>query len=205
MFYLKTTNVLVSWPYIYYKGCAGGRRCAICICTYLLWTCACITIMYSIQSNTFQGILITDGSSSYAVFIYNCSNMEWGGSVINWYQSETHYAVYYASGLSNSNRAVCGYQTTIFTTLVYRIDKSKFHQFLLSPTLIVCLYHSLCISLLCNLHLNSYSYSVHVSSSSACRYKIVLESTCMLRVSTSLPHTRWYSLYQYRMSLPLVT
>ena len=104
----------------------GGGARYVYACTYLLRICACITmIMYSIQSNTFQGILITDGSSSYAVFIYNCSNMERGGGSIGWYQSKTHYAHYYASFQDNSNRAVCGYQTAIFTSLVYRINKSE--------------------------------------------------------------------------------
>ena len=82
-----------------------------------------IIIMYSIQSitNTFQGILISDGSSSYAVFIYDCSNMEWGGGVIGWQQSTTQYASYTESGLRSSNRAVCGFQTSSYTTLVYKI------------------------------------------------------------------------------------
>ena len=84
-----------------------------------------ILIVYSIQSttNTFQGILISDGSSSYAVFIYDCSNMEWGGGVIGWQQSTTQYGSYYASGQTSSNSAVCGLQTSSFTTFVYRIGE----------------------------------------------------------------------------------
>ena len=81
--------------------------------------------MYSIQSttNTFQGILISDGTSSYAVFIYDCSNMEWGGGVIGWQQSTTQYGSHSASGQISANSAVCGFQTSTFTTLVYRIGE----------------------------------------------------------------------------------
>ena len=32
----------------------------------------------SLQTNTFQGILITDGTKSYAVHTYVCGEMEWG-------------------------------------------------------------------------------------------------------------------------------
>ena len=83
--------------------------------------------MYSIQSttNTFQGILISDGSSSYAVFIYDCSNMEWGGGVIGWQQSTTQYASHDNSDDRDSNETVCRYQTSSFTTLVYRVDSGK--------------------------------------------------------------------------------
>ena len=83
-----------------------------------------IITVYSMQSisNTFQGILISNGTSSYAVFIYDCTNMEWGGGVIGWQQSTTQYASHSNSGLISSNEAVCGFQTISFTSLVYRIE-----------------------------------------------------------------------------------
>ena len=103
-----------------------------------MYVCTCIIIyldmykyyydvMYSIQSttNTFQGILISDGYSSYAVFTYDCSNMEWGGGVIGWQQSTTQYASHDNSDDRDSNEAVCRYQTSSFTTLVYRVDSGK--------------------------------------------------------------------------------
>ena len=82
-------------------------------------------IIYSIQSttNTFQGIVISDGSSSYAVFIYNCTNMEWGGGVIGWQQSTLQYASHYASGQSSANSAVCGFQTSLLGSLLYKIGE----------------------------------------------------------------------------------
>ena len=98
-----------------------------CIIIYLDMYKYYYDVMYSIQSttNTFQGILISDGSSSYAVFIYDCSNMEWGGGVIGWQQSTTQYASHDNSDDRDSNEAVCRYQTSSFTTLVYRVDSGK--------------------------------------------------------------------------------
>ena len=84
-----------------------------------------ILITYSIQSttNTFQGILISDGYSSYAVFIYNCSNMEWRGGVIGWQQSTLQYGSHFASGQSSANIDVCGFQTSLLRSLVYKIGE----------------------------------------------------------------------------------
>ena len=49
------------------------------------YTCAttifdlCIHVVYSfVQNNTFQAILITNGTKSYAVYTYKCGEMQWG-------------------------------------------------------------------------------------------------------------------------------
>ena len=51
--------------------------------------------------------------------------MEWGGGVIGWQQSTTQYASHDNSDDRDSNEAVCRYQTSSFTTLVYRVDSGK--------------------------------------------------------------------------------
>ena len=51
--------------------------------------------------------------------------MEWGGGVIGWQQSTTQYASHDASDDSDSNEAVCEYQTSSFTMLVYRIASGE--------------------------------------------------------------------------------
>ena len=137
MHVLYTYCVMTLSEFIYF----GNKKYYVqCVCMYMnldmkaVYSCKYYYNYYNdncfFQSttNTFQGILITDGSSSYAVFIYNCSNMEWGGGVIGWQQSTTQYASYYASGQSSSNTAVCVSQTTSFTTLVYRVysDQSPY-------------------------------------------------------------------------------
>ena len=71
-------------------------------------------------TNTFQGILITDGSSSYAVFIYECGGMEWGGGVIGWQQSLSEFNSHSLSGDSNSNDIGCLYSSS-YSAVVFRI------------------------------------------------------------------------------------
>ena len=39
----------------------------------------CFVIL--LQENSFQAILITDGTHSYSIFTYDCSRTEWGSSV----------------------------------------------------------------------------------------------------------------------------
>ena len=98
------------------------------------FTCVCINIQHIIIANmscscissqsftnTFQGILITDGYSSYAVFIYECGGMEWGGGEIGWQASYSTYKSHYLSGLSNSDDIGCLYSSS-YSALVYRLE-----------------------------------------------------------------------------------
>ena len=75
-------------------------------------------------TNTFQGILITNGCSSYAVFIYVCGSMEWGGGVIGWQESLSQYNSHYLSGESDSNDTGCLYSNT-YSAVVFKIDNGK--------------------------------------------------------------------------------
>ena len=80
-------------------------------------------------TNTFQGILITDGWNSYAVFIYECGGMEWGGGTIGWQDSSSNnasnYMSHYLSGRSNSYDIGCLYSSS-YSAVVFRLY-SKFH------------------------------------------------------------------------------
>ena len=71
-------------------------------------------------TNTFQAILITDGTDSYAVFIYECGGMEWGGGVIGWQDSSSNYVSHYLSGRSNSNNIGCLYSSS-YSAVVYKL------------------------------------------------------------------------------------
>ena len=75
-------------------------------------------------TNTFQGVLITNGVSSYAVFIYDCGSMKWGGGVIGWQASLSQYNSHYLSGESNSNDIGCLYSTT-YSAVVFKINDGK--------------------------------------------------------------------------------
>ena len=72
-------------------------------------------------TNTFQAILITDGTDSYAVFIYECGGMEWSGGVIGWQDSSFNYASHYLSGHSDSNDIGCLYSSS-YSAVVFRLE-----------------------------------------------------------------------------------
>ena len=73
-------------------------------------------------NNTFQGILITDGTDSYAVFIYECGGMEWGGGVIGWQASPSHYASHSRSADSQNSNIGCLYSSS-YSAVVYKLSK----------------------------------------------------------------------------------
>ena len=74
-------------------------------------------------TNRFQGVLITDGLNSYAVFIYNCDDMGWSGSAkIGWQANSVLYDSHYLSGTPNASDVAClNAPTTSSSTLVYRL------------------------------------------------------------------------------------
>ena len=75
-----------------------------------------------ISTNTFQAILITSYlKHSYAVFIYKCGGMNWGGGEIGWRASFLEHYSHYLSGDSNSNDIGCLYSST-YSAIVYRIS-----------------------------------------------------------------------------------
>ena len=48
-------------------------------------------IVFQLQSiiSSFQAVLATDGQVSYAVFIYECGSMNWGGATIGWADTDS--------------------------------------------------------------------------------------------------------------------
>ena len=92
------------------------------------------TDMYcNLQSttNTFQGILITDGTYSYAVFIYECGGMEWGGGEIGWRDGSSKQVSHPLSGSSNSNDIGCLYSET-YSAIVYRLHCKCLYYYIYS-------------------------------------------------------------------------
>ena len=75
-------------------------------------------------TNTFQGILITGAPSSYAVFVYKCGGMGWGGGVIGWQAYFSQYNSHYLSGKNNSNDIGCLYSST-YSAVVFKITDGK--------------------------------------------------------------------------------
>ena len=75
-------------------------------------------------TSTFQAVLITDGSDSYAVFIYECGGMEWSRATIGWADSSSLYEKHSLSGLSTSSNIGCT-NSNFYSILAYRLDNSK--------------------------------------------------------------------------------
>ena len=75
-----------------------------------------------IPTNTFQGIIITNHITTYAVFIYECGGMGWGGGVIGWQVSDSYYAVHSLSGEPDSNDIGCLYYSN-YSAVVFRISR----------------------------------------------------------------------------------
>ena len=72
-------------------------------------------------TSNFQCVLITDGSTSYAVFIYECNGMGWSGATIGWAASSSLYEEHPLSGSSSSSLIGCRYSST-YSAVVYRLD-----------------------------------------------------------------------------------
>ena len=53
----------------------------IAMCTYFCYTSACkySDLSLLLQTNTYQAIVITDHEMSYAIFTYNCGQLQWAG------------------------------------------------------------------------------------------------------------------------------
>ena len=80
------------------------------------FTVVCIsTSFHQSTTSTFQTVLITDGSSSYAVFIYECGGMEWGGATIGW--SETHDSIRETHSLSGRDSSDIGCTNSVIYSL----------------------------------------------------------------------------------------
>lgn len=69
--------------------------------------------------STFQGILITNRTSSYT--IYECVGMEWGGGTIGWQASTSEHGLHSLSGDPDSNDVGCMYSTN-YSAVVFRLE-----------------------------------------------------------------------------------
>ena len=66
---------------------------------------------YSQQNNTVQGLLITDGEKTYAVFTYKCGTLNWAGNaVIGFNAGGDYFTNHPLSGLTTSNLVACIHQ-----------------------------------------------------------------------------------------------
>ena len=83
-------------------------------------------VIFILQTNTFQGIIITDGMLSYAVFVYQCDLLQWSGlnnrhAVIG-YNMNGQFMNHPLSGIPQVSDVDCmNSPGTSWSTLVYQI------------------------------------------------------------------------------------
>ena len=75
-----------------------------------------------LATSTFQAVLITNGSSSYTVFTYECGEMEWGGATIGWAYSNSVYQRHSLSKSIYSDDIGCRYSSSS-SIIVYKLGK----------------------------------------------------------------------------------
>jgi len=76
------------------------------------------------QTNTFQAVLITDGSTSYTVFTYQCGSMQWGTSSvgIGFRADSSYYRNHPLSRMANSNDIAClNSPANVWSNVVYKL------------------------------------------------------------------------------------
>ena len=81
-------------------------------------------------TNRFQGVLITDGFDSYAVFLYNCDDMDWNGAAkIGWQASPSLYNSHRMSGAVNARDVACiNTPITLSSTILFKISEAGMYM-----------------------------------------------------------------------------
>lgn len=77
------------------------------------------------QTNTYQGIVITNGQQSYALFVYQCDRMGWSGNAtIGFSAAGNFYQNHHLSGTPNAKRIACMDMTGhVESNIVYQLSK----------------------------------------------------------------------------------
>ena len=72
------------------------------------------------QSNTFEGIVITNGTKSYAVFTYQCPEVEWSdGAVIGFNAGFEYFGNHPLSGLVQSSVIDCVHPNVEWNNVIF--------------------------------------------------------------------------------------
>lgn len=76
------------------------------------------------QTNTFEGIVITDGATSYAVFLYECGSIQWDGrAVIGFKANGSFYQNHVLSGQSAASIDCVNSPASQVNNVVYRLNQ----------------------------------------------------------------------------------
>ena len=80
----------------------------------------------TLQLNSYQAVLITDGQASYAVFTYKCGMLEWSANATIGFNTDgTLYRNHYLSGSSSAVNIAClNSLDSPWSSVVYQLCKS---------------------------------------------------------------------------------
>ena len=72
--------------------------------------------------NTFQAVVITSGFQSYAVFIYQCGDLNWGNTATIGFKADSDYFANHPSSQSAANSVDCQGSDS-WSTVIYEMSK----------------------------------------------------------------------------------
>lgn len=76
----------------------------------------------SSQTNSYQGIVITNGTDSFAIFTYQCGAMTWSGNAtIGFNAGGSHFENHPLSGTSSAKSIACMNYDTVWANLVFKL------------------------------------------------------------------------------------
>ena len=76
------------------------------------------------QTNTFQGILITNGFQSYTVFTYRCTLLQWSGDATIGFRAAGEFFENYAISGNASSVGCENADSSSWTNIIYQLSKS---------------------------------------------------------------------------------
>ena len=92
-----------------------------------MYVCTCT---YFIQTNAFQGIIVTNGNESYAVFTYKCGTLSNSGirtnGTIGFNSDGNYFRNFQLSGTSKLNEVAClNLPRTLWSNLLYTLTPTS--------------------------------------------------------------------------------
>ena len=96
-------------------------------------------------------MVVTDGTDSYALYIYQCGSMSWHGrATVGFNAGGSLFDNHPLSGNSSINSLACvNYTTTMWTSLVYKL--TPLSKLTTTPTSVAIMRHTLSFNMQFNL------------------------------------------------------
>ena len=92
-----------------------------------------INIMRILQTNTFQSVIVTDGMNSFAIFIYQCGDLQWNGydyeATIGFGAGSEYFSNHWLSGSPYVTSIAClNTPDNQFFSLLYKLTESRYGE-----------------------------------------------------------------------------